>query len=329
MAFSFRLCSQEPELRSPAFAAVSLPDAPQPQVAALATEDSRQQDQQNKAQQNPPATPQSAPGTQGQAAPAQASPGSSSSQTPGSEAEKTQREKAAEQLKEQESQRIVGVLPQFNISYRADAAPLSASQKMGLAFRTAVDPATFGVAFIVAGLHEALDEDTGFGWGIEGYGKRSGAAYLDSFNGTIIGNGILPAILRQDPRYFRLGHGTVKHRILYALATNVICKGDKSRRWQPNISNVGGNIIAGAISNLYYPSSNSGWGQTIADGFTVTAEGGFGSVFNEFWPDISRKWFHKDPTNGLDAQMRARDAADKAAAKKAKDAKQNTGDAPK
>jgi hypothetical protein len=34
----------------------------------------------------------------------------------------------------------------------------------------------------------------------------------------------------------------------------------------------------------------------------VTAEGAFGAMFQEFWPDISRKLFHKDPTNGRDAQ---------------------------
>jgi hypothetical protein len=39
----------------------------------------------------------------------------------------------------------------------------------------------------------------------------------------------------------------------------------------------------------------------------VTAEGGIGSVFQEFWPDVSRKLFHRDPTHGLDDQARASD----------------------
>jgi hypothetical protein len=203
---------------------------------------------------------------------------------------------------------VLGIVPTFNTSYRSDAVSLTASQKIDLAFHSSIDPFTFAAAFMVAGYHEALDEDTGFGWGAEGFFKRSGAAYLDAVDGTMIGNGFLPALLHQDPRYFRLGHGTVTHRMLYALATNVICKGDKSRNWQPNISNVGGNIIAGAISNLYYPSQNSGWGQTIYNGMIVTAEGGIGSIFNEFWPDISRKVLHKDPTHGLDAQAAAEDA---------------------
>lgn len=299
-------------------AATELPEAPQPQFASAADEPPNQQ---TPVQQTPAApnqtTPQSPPGS----TPAQttAPQGSSSSQTPAQQpgSEKTQQQKAEEQIKEQEKQRVVGVLPQFNISYRADAVSMTAAQKMSLAFHSTVDPVTFGVAFVVAGLHEALDDDPGFGWGLEGYGKRSGAAYLDAFDGTIIGNGILPSILHQDPRYFRLGHGTIRHRILYSLATNVICKHDNTGKWQPNYSNVGGNIIAGAISNLYYPSTNSGFGQTITNGMVVTAEGGFGSIFDEFWPDVSRKILHRDPTHGLDAQASAQDAAKKQAAKEA------------
>lgn len=222
----------------------------------------------------------------------------------------TQRQKAEQQMHEQEHQRVLGIVPAFNTSYRSDAVSLTAAQKMRLAFRSAVDPVTFAGAILIAGFHEADDDDTGFGWGAEGFGKRAGAAYLDSFDGTMIGNGILPAILHQDPRYFRLGHGSTTHRLLYAAATTVVCRHDNSRRWEPNYSNIGGNIIAGGISNLYYPSQNSGWGQTISNGMIVTAEGGIGGVFQEFWPDISRKLFHKDPTHGLDAQQKVQHPED-------------------
>jgi hypothetical protein len=270
-----------------------------------------------------------------QSTPAQtpATPGTSSSQAPATQAdaEKSKREKAEEQLHEQEKQRVLGVVPSFNISYRSDAVSLTAAEKMKLAFRSATDPVAFGVAFVVAGGHEALDEDPGFGWGIEGYGKRSGAAYLDAFDGTMIGNGILPSIFHQDPRYFRLGHGTTIHRLLYAISTSYICKHDNSGRWEPNYSNIAGNIISGAISVYYYPPSNSDIGQTITNGMIVTTEGTFGGVFQEFWPDISRRVFHKDPTHGLDAQARAQDAQEKQARKEAKEKQQQEKqqDAPK
>jgi hypothetical protein len=209
-----------------------------------------------------------------------------------------------QEVHEQEHQRVLGIAPNFNLTYRHDAVPLTAVQKIDVAFHSSVDPFTFAAAFLVAGYHEALDEDTGFGWGAKGYFKRAGAAYLDTADGDMIGNGFLPALFHQDPRYFRLGQGTIKHRILYSVATNFICKGDNGH-WQPNISNVGGNIIAGALSNLYYPSQNSGWGQTISNGMIVTTEGAFGSLFDEFWPDISRRVLHKDPIHGLDALQAA------------------------
>jgi len=292
--------------------ASELPEAPQPQIAIAAVEPSGQATPAGQSQGvQPPA-----PGPSAQ--------GSSSSQTAPQQppATKNQHDTAEEQMKEQETQRVVGIVPAFNISYRPDAVSLSAGQKMRLAFRSATDPVAFAAAFLVAGYHEALDDDTGFGWGAEGYGKRAGAAYLDAADGTMIGNGLLPALLHQDPRYFRLGHGTAIHRVFYALATNVMCRHDNTRKWEPNYSNVAGNIISGAISNLYYPSGNSGIGQTITNGFTVTAEGGAGSLFQEFWPDISRKFLHKDPTGGRDAQVRAQDAAEKEAAREAKEAKQ-------
>ena len=277
-----------------AASAVEPPDAPQPQYDVALLEPLGQQ----------PATAQpQTPAPQG------SSSSQDSAQAPASE--KSQHDKAEQQLKEQEKQRVLGVLPSFNVSYRSDAVSLTAIQKLSLAFHSSIDPVTFGAAFLVAGYHEGMHDDIGFPWGIKGYGERSGAAYLDAFNGTMIGNGILPAILHQDPRYFRLGHGTTTHRMLYALMTNVACKHDKTGKWEPNYSNVLGNIASGGISNLYYPSDGSGIGQTFTNGFIVTAEGGFGSLFQEFWPDISRKFLHKDPTRGLDAEARAADLAAK------------------
>jgi hypothetical protein len=272
---------------------IEVPDSPQPQFTVAALEPLAQQ---------------------------LAASGSSSSQdaaqTPAKE--KTQQEKAEEQIKEQEKQRLVGVLPMFNISYRADAVSMTAKQKMGLSFHSVTDPMAFAVAALAGGYHEIDDGGTGFEWGAKGYGERAGAAYLDQFTGNLLGNGILPSILHQDPRYFRLGHGTITHRMLYAVMTNVMCKHDNTNRWEPNISNIGGNIAGGFISNLYYPSSNSGVSEAFSNGFLVTAEGGFGSLFDEFWPDVSRKFLHKDPTNGRDAEARAADLAARQAKKEAK-----------
>jgi len=286
-ALPTQVCAQESG-SGPAVSAEAVPEAPQPQFQVAVAEPPARMAQESSSAQ--PATPEPADSSNPQ-------------------------NKAAQQIKEQEKQRVLGILPSFNISYRSDAVSLTAKQKIGLAFRSTTDPVTFGVAFLVAGYHEGMHDNVGFPWGIKGYGERSGAAYLDSFDGGMIGNGILPAILHQDPRYFRLGHGTTTHRLLYSVASSFMCKHDNTGKWEPNYSNIAGNIASGGISNLYYPSSDSGISQTFTNGFVVTAEGGVGSIFQEFWPDISRRFLHKDPTRGLDAEARAQDAAERTAKK--------------
>ena len=112
-----------------------LPDAPRPQVE-IALAEPVDFDQQTA---QPPADQSS----------------SSSQNSVQQPPEKSQHEKAEEQIKEQEKQRSAGILPAFNVSYRADAVSMTGGQKMRLAFRSVTDPVTFGVAFVVAGYHEA------------------------------------------------------------------------------------------------------------------------------------------------------------------------------
>jgi hypothetical protein len=199
-------------------------------------------------------------------------------------------EKAALQLKQQEQQRIAGVVPNFNVSYNKDAIPLTRKQKLRLAWRTATDPVAFGIAGFDAAFSQAENDFPGYGQGAQGYAKRFGASYADNFDGTLLGNAIFPILLKQDPRYFRRGEGSFPSRLFYALSTTIWCKNDNGK-WGPNYSNILGNLTAGGISNLYYPASDRGAGLTLERGFTVTAYGAFGGVFNEFWPDIARKIF--------------------------------------
>ena len=159
---------------------------------------------------------------------------------------------AEEQIKNQEKQRVLAVVPNFYVSYVPDAVPLTPKQKFELAWRTVIDPMTFGISGVVAGVQQAEKQFSGYGQGAQGYGKRFGAAYGDIVTGTFIGSALLPSILKQDPRYFYKGTGRKRSRLLYAIANSVICKGD-NHEWQPNYSNIAGSLAAGGISNFYYP----------------------------------------------------------------------------
>jgi hypothetical protein len=185
----------------------------------------------------------------------------------------TPTEEAEEQIKLQEKQRVLGVIPNFYVSYIPNAAPLDSKQKFELAWKTVVDPVTFGLVGAVAGIQQAQNHFAAYGQGFEGYAKRYGAGYADTLTGTFIGGALLPSLLKQDPRYFYKGTGSTPARIRYAIAMAVICKGDNGS-WQVNYSGIVGGLAAGAISNLYYPPQNRDGAQLTFENAAIGIGGG-------------------------------------------------------
>lgn len=195
----------------------------------------------------------------------------------------TRVELAEDQIKIQEKQRVLGVVPNFYVSYVPNALPLASKQKFELAWKTVVDPVSFGVNGVVAGIQQAQNIFSGYGQGAEGYAKRYGASYADFAAGTFIGGAILPSLLKQDPRYFYKGSGTKKSRILYALANSVICKGDDGH-WEANYSSIVGSLAAGGISNLYYPAKDrNGAALTFENALIGIGESAAVNLLQEFF----------------------------------------------
>ena len=189
---------------------------------------------------------------------------------------------AQAQVEEQEKQRILSVVPNFYVSYVPNAAPLNAKQKFRLAWKTALDPVTFLGAGVYAGLEQAGDRYPEYGQGAAGYAKRYWAGYADAAAGIFIGNAILPSLLKQDPRYFYKGTGSTRSRLLYALGSSVICKGD-NQRWQPNYSFMLGSVAVGGISNLYVPASERNSASVVFENALIRiGQGSLGGVLQEF-----------------------------------------------
>lgn len=204
-------------------------------------------------------------------------------------------EEAKVELHAEEQQRVLGVIPNFYVTYVADAVPLSSRQKFQLAWKTTIDPVTFVVTGATAGFEQATDFYGGYGQGAQGYGKRFGASYADNVIGTFIGGAILPSLLKQDPRYFYRGTGTIRSRIFYSIATAVICKGDNGR-WQANYSNIGGNFAASAIANAYYPASDRGVGLTFESALIGIGASSGAALLEEFLvPRLTPNFSHRNP----------------------------------
>jgi Carboxypeptidase regulatory-like domain len=188
---------------------------------------------------------------------------------------------AEAQIKEQEKQKALGFIPNYYVSYVPNAMPLAPKQKFELAWKTMLDPVTFGITGVVAGIQQAQNDFSGYGQGADGYAKRYGAAYADAAIGTMIGGAILPSLFKQDPRYFYKGTGSKKSRLMYAIANSVICKGDNGH-WQANYSGILGGLAAGGISNLYYPAKDRDAGLVFQNALIGIGATAAANILQEF-----------------------------------------------
>ena len=190
-------------------------------------------------------------------------------------------ELAQEQVRIAVQQRIGGVIPNFYSTYDWNAPPMQAKQKFQLSFRSIIDPVAFLAVAGIAGAEQYKGIFPAYGSGIEGYGKRYGAAFANHVSGTLLGRAVYPAIFHQDPRYFYKGKGSIRSRALYAISAAVIARGDDGR-WKPNYSRVLGNFSAAAISNLYYPASDRGPSLVLFNGLAGTGADAVANLIREF-----------------------------------------------
>jgi hypothetical protein len=165
---------------------------------------------------------------------------------------------------------------------------LQIKDKFYLFLRDSVDPETFLNAGFNAGMSQARNDDPTFGQGGEGYGKRLAASYTDEVQFRFFKEFAYPTIFSEDPRYYRVGQGSVKRRFLHAVAHSVVAYNDKGKPMF-NFSEWMGEISGTSISNLYHPGNRRGVGPA-AQG--IATDVGFDIGFDElreFWPEIARK----------------------------------------
>jgi hypothetical protein len=190
--------------------------------------------------------------------------------------------------------RIFGVLPNYRTaSSDLEGSTITAKQKMTIAAKDSFDYPLVIVAAAFAGLDQLTNSDPSFGQGVKGYAHRLGAWYADEAIGNMMTEGIFPAMLHQDPRYFRRGAagGGKWHRAGYALSRVIVTDKDGGGK-QFDYSEWLGNATAVAISQAYHPDN-----RTAADAteflFEQVATDAISQVVKEFWPDIKHKLFHK------------------------------------
>lgn len=190
--------------------------------------------------------------------------------------------------------RIFGVIPNYRTveDPTRGIVPLTAKQKFGLAVDDSFDPYAYPVAGIFAAIAQAQNSPQSWGQGWGAYAKRFAAQFVDQTDENIMTEAVVPSLLKQDPRYFRIGQGGFLTRTGYAVSRIWVTRTDAGHKTF-NFSEIGGAGIAATISNTYYPSDSRTVSQTLNRWGIFVAEDTLFNVLKEFWPDMRQRIFKK------------------------------------
>ena len=193
---------------------------------------------------------------------------------------------------EGESKRIFFIIPNYRTVPRIeDSRALTPEEKFAIATDDSFDRGTFALAALFGAEGRLTNSNRSFGQGAAGFGKYFGASFADFAIGNYMTEAVYPALLHQDPRYFRRGTGTGWSRFGYAVRQIWWTRSDSGSQ-QLNYSELIGNSTAVAISNAYYrddrTASHAVSQLSLQIGVDMAS-----NVLKEFWPDVARKFSKK------------------------------------
>jgi hypothetical protein len=159
-----------------------------------------------------------------------------------------------------------------------------------------IDPVTLLSAGFDAGSDHASNRDPTFGQGATGYAKRFGVDLADHVSSKFFKDFAYPTLFSEDPRYYRLGNGRIRRRLLHAAEHLVVAHATNGTHMF-NYSEWLGTGSAVVLNNLYHPGEDRGAGAMARNmGYRFAWDIGF-DVLSEFWPEIARKF--KLPFRGV------------------------------
>jgi hypothetical protein len=171
----------------------------------------------------------------------------------------------------------------------AKLCTLEVKDKFVLFLSDTIDPVTFLSAGFNSGISQAENDDRSYGQGAEGYGRRVGFNLIGQAQGDFFKDFAYPVMFSEDPRYYRMIHGSFRRRLVHAVEHAVVAYREDGTR-MPNYSEWWGTTSAIALSNVYHPDNRRGFAPSAERlGYAVGQDVGF-DVLREFWPEIARKF---------------------------------------
>jgi hypothetical protein len=166
--------------------------------------------------------------------------------------------------------------------------PMTWQQKGLLAVHNLTDPSNIGTILGISAISVAVDPHSAYGPGMKGFGKTVGVSLLQDATGQFFGVFAIPALVHQDPRYFRMPNASIPRRIVYSISRSFVSRSDDGHSI-PNYAVLLTYPIDAEISNLYVPGIQTNGASTATRILTGYALDPVNNLLSEFLPDIASR----------------------------------------
>lgn len=189
------------------------------------------------------------------------------------------------------------VLPQFGqllpfmvtrtASYDAPYVALTWAQNYAFSLIKMTGAGALPLLALHAAFDQARASPVQWGGGMDSFGVRMASDFGRSFVRQNV-SFLVRAVDHEDPRYFRLGHGSGWTRTKWALRQTFLARNSNGGGWMPAYSRF--------IANSVVPVAASQWGPAelpplkgVRSATVTFGVAGGSNVFQEFWPDLKNR----------------------------------------
>lgn len=151
------------------------------------------------------------------------------------------------------------------------AQHLTVRDKFIYSFRQMAEPVNLLPGVFSATESQWRNSDPKYGTDSGALGQRLGAALIREDSDRLFTNAVLPSLLHEDPRYYRLGEGSTMRRTGYALEQVFVGRTDGGKSI-PNYAGFIGRAVAAGLTQAYYPDTSRGGG-VVLRGFGASLGG--------------------------------------------------------
>src|SRR5947209_731368 len=171
--------------------------------------------------------------------------------------------------------------------------PLTRREKFDYFVHHTYAPSTFaGAAVNVVSDRAKGRTNPEYETGWRGWGQHYGIELATNETDVFFQHFFFPALLKQDPRYFRNPDLPFFKRALYSMSRVVITRTDSGGETF-NSSSILGTVTSQALGDLYIPGRRQGMHPlTGCFSFNLLRDAGM-NLAHEFWPDLRRKFLHR------------------------------------